>query len=87
MARFIAERTSQVSSVVSVQTRPANGGIGIQMELGYRPGQRSMVLLGDSLRERTSLAVAGSPDWTFIVSIYLLWGLRSNDFEERYPPR
>ena len=59
MARFIAERTSQVSSVVSVQTRPANGGIGIQMELGYRPGQRSMVLLGDSLRERTSLAVAG----------------------------
>ena len=59
MARFIAERTSQVSSVVSVQTRPANEGIAIQMELGYRPGQRSMVLLGDSLRERISKAVAG----------------------------
>jgi uncharacterized alkaline shock family protein YloU len=29
------------------------------MELGYRPGQRSMVLLGDSLRERISKAVAG----------------------------
>ncbi|HBG14380.1 MAG TPA: hypothetical protein DDW96_03495 [Synergistaceae bacterium] len=59
MARFIAERTSQVSSVVSVQTRPANEGIAIHMELGYRPGQRSMVLLGDSLRERISKAVAG----------------------------
>jgi len=59
MVRFIAERTTQVSKVASVQTRPANGGVSILMELGFRPGPRSMVILGESLRDRTSRAVSG----------------------------
>jgi len=45
--------------VASVQTRPANGGVSILMELGFRPGPRSMVILGESLRDRTSRAVSG----------------------------
>jgi len=59
MVHFIAERTAQVSSVASVQTKPTNGGITIQMELEFSPGQRSMVLLGKSLCDRTSRAVSG----------------------------
>lgn len=59
MVRFIAERTSQVSTVVSAQTRPSNGGVAIQMELKYRPGHRSMLDLGGRLRQRISHAVAG----------------------------
>lgn len=58
MVHFIAGRTAQVSSVASVQTRPSNGGISILMELGFSPGQKSMLLLGESLRDRTSRAVS-----------------------------
>ena len=59
MVRFIAERTSQVSSVISAQTRPSNGGVAIQMELKYRNGQRNMLELGDRLRQRMYHAIEG----------------------------
>lgn len=59
MARFIAERTPQVASVVSTQTRPSNGGIVVQVALKYSPGPRTILSLGENLRERISLAVSG----------------------------
>lgn len=59
MARFIAERTPQVSSVISAQTRPSNGGIVVQVALKYSTGPRTMLSLGENLRERISLAVSG----------------------------
>ncbi len=59
MARFIAERTPQVASVISVQTRPSNGGIVVQVAIKFSPGARTILSLGENLRERISLAVSG----------------------------
>ncbi|HPD96848.1 MAG TPA: hypothetical protein PLP89_00855 [Synergistales bacterium] len=59
MARFIAERTAQVTAVPFVQTRPSNGGVDIQIGLKCRPGERSFLTAGENLRRRISVAVSG----------------------------
>ncbi|MDO9507914.1 MAG: hypothetical protein Q7I97_01005 [Thermovirgaceae bacterium] len=59
MARFIAERTSQIASVVYAQTKPSNGGIAVQVGIKYSPGQRTILSLGENLRDRISHAVSG----------------------------
>lgn len=59
MARFIAERTPQVASVVSAQTNPANDGIVVHVALECALGPRTILSLGENLRERISHAVSG----------------------------
>ena len=59
MARFIAERTCQVASVISAQTKPSNGGVVVQVGIKCTPGPRTILSLGENLRERISRAVSG----------------------------
>jgi len=59
MARFISERTPQVNAVVSSQTKASNGGIVVQVGIRYQIGPRTILSLGDNLRERISQAVSG----------------------------